>query len=178
MECARRRLARRLSAVRSRRLARAMLGNVGLLAAAAARHFPPGRAREPQVYAYAAEQQCYALAFASVAALKGAVRAADPEFRRSYSALVLRVLAALPRQFVPPDCVARPPAELSAAAAECAAAVAERQGVRVDFKDSLTESCRRCGSKKITVRSYQTRSTDEAPTIANTCNSCGHFWRH
>jgi len=141
----------------------------------------------PQVLFYASwsravqlERACYAAAYGRIAAAKGVVLSNDPDFRREYSCLLYRVAGALDERIPLPDQVDAPPEVLAPQAAGLyAQAARDRHNARIAFRDSATERCTRagCGSKKISVQSVQTRSTDEAPTIMNRCNDCGHCWR-
>ncbi len=126
------------------------------------------------------ERACFAAAHRRLSVLKGVVISNDPDFRLEYASLVYRVAGALEERIPLVSQVAAPPEVLApAAAGPFAEAAAERQQTKVAYKESATEKCRRpgCGSKKILVKSFQTRSTDEAPTITNHCQDCGHIWR-
>jgi len=179
------RLAGYLAAVPSLSLAAAIAANWGMLAGRIA--FRLAVSHPPAVLFFASwsgavrlERACFAAAHARVAAAKGTVMSNDPDFRREYSCLLYRVAGALDERVPLPSQVVDSPEELAPLAAGAfAAAARERQSARVAFRDSATEKCARagCASKKISVKSVQTRSTDEAPTIMNLCNDCGHSWR-
>lgn len=127
------------------------------------------------------ERACFARAHGRTTVVKGLVRSNDPDFRREYSALIFRVAEALSERVPRPEEVDAPPERLAPAAVAPFARLAElRRDTRVVVRDSATERCPRagCGSKKISVKSFQTRSTDEAPTVASMCNDCGHRWRN
>lgn len=51
-----------------------------------------------------------------------------------------------------------------------------RRQQKLELKTSSVHVCKKCNKRETLVREIQTRSSDEAPTLAIQCASCGHCW--
>lgn len=51
-----------------------------------------------------------------------------------------------------------------------------RKQQKIDLKTSNIYKCKKCNMSQTLVREMQTRSSDEAPTLAIQCTNCGHCW--
>lgn len=51
-----------------------------------------------------------------------------------------------------------------------------RKQQKIEQKTSSVHMCKKCGLRKTLVREMQTRSSDEAPTLAIQCVNCGYCW--
>jgi len=54
--------------------------------------------------------------------------------------------------------------------------VEQRSNQHIEINVSSLYKCSKCGMRRTTYDEYQTRSSDEAPTLAIRCINCGHAW--
>jgi DNA-directed RNA polymerase subunit M/transcription elongation factor TFIIS len=51
-----------------------------------------------------------------------------------------------------------------------------RKQQKIEQKTSSVHTCRKCNARQTYVREVQTRSSDEAPSLAIQCANCGYCW--
>lgn len=54
--------------------------------------------------------------------------------------------------------------------------ISDRENVNVEYKVSDRHQCRKCKQRRIAIRDYQARGSDEPRTIVAECLDCGTRW--